>query len=58
MKTIPSDSPIRLRLPEAAASLLLEKGFSGALIDTLCLREEVTQGAFFHHVSDQEALAG
>lgn len=57
MKTAPSDSPTRLRLLEAAASLMLEKGFSGTSIDTLCVRAGLTKGAFFHHFSDKEALA-
>ena len=57
MKTAPADSPTRLRLLDAAASLMLERGFSGASVDGVCVRAELTKGAFFHHFEDKEALA-
>jgi len=57
MKTAPADSPTRTRLLEAAASLMLENGFSGTSVDGICARAGLTKGAFFHHFDDKETLA-
>jgi TetR/AcrR family transcriptional repressor of nem operon len=57
MKTASFDSPTRLRLLEASASLMLEQGFSGTSVDSVCSRAGLTKGAFFHHFEDKEALA-
>lgn len=57
MTTASSDSPTRLRLLEAAAALMLEKGFSGTSVDSVCARAGLTKGAFFHHFEDKESLA-
>lgn len=57
MNSVAFDSPTRLRLLEAAASLMLEKGFSGTSVDSVCGRAGLTKGAFFHHFEDKEALA-
>lgn len=57
MNAAATDSPTCLRLLEAAAALMLEKGFSGTSVDSVCVRAGLTKGAFFHYFADKDALA-
>lgn len=57
MRAARLDSPARLSLLEAAGSLMLEKGFSGTSVDSVCARAGLTKGAFFHYFADKDALA-
>jgi TetR/AcrR family transcriptional regulator, transcriptional repressor for nem operon len=47
----------RLKLLDAAFSLVREKGYSSSSVDELCARAGVTKGAFFHHFKSKDALA-
>ena len=39
----------RDRILEAAQTLILEKGYSGATLDDILRATKMTKGAFFHH---------
>ncbi|MDR3500880.1 MAG: TetR/AcrR family transcriptional regulator [Parvibaculum sp.] len=53
-----SDRPpsARIKLLEAARSVIRTKGYSGTTVDDLCVAAGVTKGAFFHHFESKEAL--
>lgn len=53
MISAPSDSPTRLRLLEAAAALMLEKGFSGTSVDSVCARAGLTKGCLIASFSQE-----
>lgn len=46
----------RMRLIEAARSLVRRQGFGATSVDQLCAAAGVTKGAFFHHFPSKEAL--
>ncbi|SMF36231.1 transcriptional regulator, TetR family [Tistlia consotensis] len=46
----------RLKLLDAALSLIRAKGYSATTVDELCVRAGVTKGAFFHHFKSKDAL--
>ena len=50
-------APARLKLLDAALSLIREQGYSATSIDALCARAGVAKGSFFHHFADKQALA-
>jgi len=55
-KQAPERGDARTRLLEAARDIIRAKGFAATCIDDLCVRAEVTKGAFFHHFESKEAL--
>jgi TetR/AcrR family transcriptional regulator, transcriptional repressor for nem operon len=46
----------RLRLLEAAMTLVRQKGFAATSVDDLCAAAGVTKGAFFHHFATKDDL--
>lgn len=46
----------RVRLIEAARTLVRHRGFAATSVDDLCAAAGVTKGAFFHHFPSKEAL--
>lgn len=46
----------KLRLLEAALSVIRTKGYSATTVDDLCAAAGVTKGAFFHHFKSKDAL--
>lgn len=46
----------KLKLLEAALSVIRTKGFSATTVDDLCAAAGVTKGAFFHHFKSKDAL--
>lgn len=46
----------KLKLLEAAMSIIRTKGFSATSVDELCAAAGVTKGAFFHHFKSKEEL--
>lgn len=46
----------RQRLVAATRELVLERGFTGAGVDQICVRAGVTKGAFFHHFSSKDEI--
>jgi TetR/AcrR family transcriptional repressor of nem operon len=54
--TQPLRPSARLKLLEAARTLIRTKGFAATTVDDLCLSAGVTKGAFFHHFASKEAL--
>lgn len=53
----PPGQGVKVRLVEAAMSIVRQKGYSATSIDDLCKAAGVTKGAFFHHFASKEALA-
>ncbi len=47
----------RDRILEAAQTLILEKGYSGATLDDILRATKMTKGAFFHHFKGKADLA-
>jgi TetR/AcrR family transcriptional regulator, transcriptional repressor for nem operon len=47
----------RIRILDAAMTLIRAKGYAGMSVDELCAAAGVTKGAFFHHFQSKEALA-
>ena len=47
----------RDRIIEAAQTLILEKGYSGATLDDILRATKMTKGAFFHHFKGKADLA-
>lgn len=56
MEEPPTKPNARLRLLEAAISVIRAQGFAGTSVDDLCRAAGVTKGAFFHHFESKEAL--
>jgi TetR/AcrR family transcriptional repressor of nem operon len=46
----------KLKLLEAAMSIIRTKGFSATSVDELCAAAGVTKGAFFHHFKSKDEL--
>jgi TetR/AcrR family transcriptional regulator, transcriptional repressor for nem operon len=46
----------RLRLLEAAMTLVRQKGYAATTVDDLCAAAGVTKGAFFHHFATKDDL--
>lgn len=51
----PSDS--RIKLLDAAITLIRTKGYEGTRVDDLCAAAGVSKGSFFHHFKTKEELA-
>ncbi len=47
--TQPDRPSARIKLLEAARTLIRTKGFAATTVDDLCAAAGVTKGAFFHH---------
>ena len=54
--TQPLRPSARLKLLEAARTLIRSRGFAATTVDDLCQTAGVTKGAFFHHFASKEAL--
>ncbi|MGN6517388.1 MAG: TetR/AcrR family transcriptional regulator [Rhizomicrobium sp.] len=52
-----SGSGVRLKLLDAAASVIRKKGYSATTVDDLCAEAGVTKGAFFHHFPSKDSMA-
>lgn len=52
-----SGSGVRLKLLNAAASVIRKKGYSATTVDDLCAEAGVTKGAFFHHFPSKDSMA-
>ncbi len=52
----PERGDARIRLLEAARSVIRSKGFAATTVDDLCTAANVTKGAFFHHFPTKESL--
>ncbi|MBA4174615.1 MAG: TetR/AcrR family transcriptional regulator [Hyphomicrobium sp.] len=50
-------STARIKLLEAAISIVRAKGYSATTVDELCAAAGVTKGAFFHHFKTKDDLA-
>lgn len=46
----------RIKLLEAALTVIRTKGYAATTVDELCAAAGVTKGAFFHHFKSKEAL--
>lgn len=47
----------RIKLLDAAISIIREKGYAATSVDELCATAGVTKGAFFHHFPSKDSLA-
>lgn len=56
MSTQNVDPPTKLRLLEAAQSLMLKKGFTATTVDEICADARLTKGSFFHYFKTKEDL--
>ncbi len=50
--------PTREKILEVAEALVYEKGFSGTSLNDIVRAANLTKGAFFHHFSGKDELAG
>jgi TetR/AcrR family transcriptional repressor of nem operon len=48
----------REKLLEVGTALFRERGYEGSSVDDICAAAGLTKGAFFHHFSSKEELAG
>lgn len=49
--------PTRLRLLEAALTVIRTKGYAAARVEDVCAEAGLTKGSFFHHFRSKEELA-
>jgi TetR/AcrR family transcriptional repressor of nem operon len=47
----------RVKLIDAAISIVRRKGYAATTVDEVCANASVTKGAFFHHFETKDALA-
>jgi TetR/AcrR family transcriptional regulator, transcriptional repressor for nem operon len=47
----------KIRLLDAALSIIREQGYAATSVDSLCSAAQVSKGAFFHHFRSKEELA-
>lgn len=52
----PAKPDARLKLLDAALSVIRTKGYSATTVDELCAAAGVTKGAFFHHFKNKDEL--
>jgi TetR/AcrR family transcriptional repressor of nem operon len=52
----PARPSSRLRLLDAALTVIRQKGYCATSVDDLCAAAGVTKGAFFHHFPSKDAL--
>jgi len=52
----PAKPDARLKLLDAALSIIRTKGYSATTVDELCAAAGVTKGAFFHHFKNKDEL--
>ena len=57
MANDPAKISARIKILNAALSVIRTKGYSATSVDDLCLTAGVTKGAFFHHFKSKEDLA-
>ncbi len=53
---VPRPKVAKIKLLDAALSLIREQGFAATTVDDLCARAGVTKGAFFHYFKSKEQL--
>ena len=51
------ECPSRLKLLDAAVSVIRQRGYAAATIDDICRMAGVTKGSFFHHFKSKDDLA-
>lgn len=56
MAKTPAKPDARLKLLDAAVTVIRTKGYSATTVDDLCAAAGVTKGAFFHHFKSKDAL--
>lgn len=56
MRTAQPNSPTKVRLLDAAQSLMLAKGFSATTVEEICDKAKLTKGSFFHYFESKEQL--
>lgn len=49
--------PSKMKLLDAALSVIREKGYAATRVEDVCTRAGVTKGSFFHHFDSKEELA-
>jgi TetR/AcrR family transcriptional repressor of nem operon len=52
----PAKPDAKMKLLEAALSVIRTKGYSATTVDELCAAAGVTKGAFFHHFKNKDEL--
>jgi TetR/AcrR family transcriptional repressor of nem operon len=52
----PAKPSARVRLLDAALTVIRQKGFCATSVDDLCAAAGVSKGAFFHHFASKDAL--
>lgn len=57
MVKTPEKISARIKILNAALSVIRTKGYAATSVDDLCLAAGVTKGAFFHHFKSKEGLA-
>lgn len=53
---MPTDTPTRTRILDAAHELVLEHGFAATTVDAVLRRADTSKGAFFHHFPSKADL--
>ncbi len=57
MRTPQKDPIKRKQLLDAAAALILSKGYAATSVDMICARAKTSKGAFFHYFKKKEDVA-
>ena len=55
-RTANPSSPAKKKLLDAAATLMLEKGFTATTVDDICDAAGLTKGSFFHYFENKDGL--